>query len=113
MDYYTQLFAAEPVDVFSQRQLFSYLTVKVSDLERDSGEGSSPLPETSAAAKSLSLNKYPGPDGFALEFYLHFWDLLGPLLVNRDLKIEVFRHFPRTANVKKSRDQSLAVRFAV
>ena len=31
----------------------------------------------------------------------------------RDLKIEVFRHFPRTANVKKSRDQSLAVRFAV
>ena len=30
-----------------------------------------------------------------------------------DLKIEVFRHFPRTANVKKSRDQSLAVRFAV
>ena len=33
--------------------------------------------------------------------------------VIRDLKIEVFRHFPRTANVKKSRDQSLAVRFAV
>ena len=31
----------------------------------------------------------------------------------RDLKIEVFRHFPRTANVKKSRDQVLAVRFAV
>ena len=82
MDFYTQLFAAEPVDVFSQRQLFSNLTVKVSDLEHDSGEGSSPLPEISAAAKSLSLNKYPGPDGFTLEFYLHFWDLLGPLLVN-------------------------------
>ena len=31
----------------------------------------------------------------------------------RDLKIEVFRHFPRTANVKKSCDQCLAVRFAV
>ena len=31
----------------------------------------------------------------------------------RDLKIEVFRHFLRTANVKKSRDQSLAVRFAL
>ena len=26
------------------------------------------------------------------------------------LKIEVFRHFPRTANIKKSRDKSLAVR---
>ena len=31
----------------------------------------------------------------------------------RDLKIEVFRHFPQTANVRKSRDQGLAVRFAV
>ena len=31
----------------------------------------------------------------------------------RDLKIEVFRYFTRTANVKKSRDQGLAVRFAV
>ena len=33
--------------------------------------------------------------------------------INRELKVEVFRHFPRTANVKKSRDQGLAVRFAV
>ena len=32
---------------------------------------------------------------------------------NRDLKIEVFRHFLRTSNVKKSRDQALDVRFAV
>ena len=31
----------------------------------------------------------------------------------RDLKTEVFWHFPRTAKVKKSRDQGLAVRFAV
>ena len=31
----------------------------------------------------------------------------------RDRKIEVFRHFPRTANVKKSRDKGLSVRFAV
>ena len=32
---------------------------------------------------------------------------------NRDLTIEVFRHFPRTAKAKKSRDQGLAIRFAV
>ena len=31
----------------------------------------------------------------------------------RDLKIEVFRHFPRTAKLKKSPDQGFAVRFAV
>ena len=50
MDFYTQLFAAELVDLFSQRQLFSNLRVKLSDLERDSCEGSISLPEISAAA---------------------------------------------------------------
>ena len=30
----------------------------------------------------------------------------------RDLKIAVIRHFPRTANVKKSRDHCVGVRFA-
>ena len=33
--------------------------------------------------------------------------------VIRDLKIEVFRRFLLTVNVKKSRDQGLAVKFAV
>ena len=32
---------------------------------------------------------------------------------NRESKIEFFRHFPRTANVKKSRDHCVGVRFAV
>ena len=36
-------------------------------------EGAVTLAEISAAVKSLSLNKSP---------YLHFWNLLGPLLVN-------------------------------
>ena len=47
---------------------------------------------------------------FGLVFFvLLLWELRD----NRELKIEVFRHFPRTANVKKSRDQCLAVRFVV
>ena len=33
--------------------------------------------------------------------------------LNREPKIEVFRHFLRTSNVKRSRDQALDVRFAV
>ena len=39
--------------------------------------------------------------------------ILEALRHNREIKIEVFRHFPRTANVKKSRDQVPVVRFAV
>ena len=46
---------------------------------------------------------------------IQYWRLLFAVNVtlNRDLKIEVFRHFLRTSNVKKSRDQALDVRFAV
>ena len=35
------------------------------------------------------------------------------IFISRNVKIEVFPHCPRTANVKKSRDYGLAVRFAV
>ena len=38
------------------------------------------LEEPATSVKSLSLNKSPGPDGFTLEFYLCFWNILGPLL---------------------------------
>ena len=35
------------------------------------------------------------------------------LEIIRDLKIEVFRHFPQTANIKRSHDQGFAIRFVV
>ena len=35
------------------------------------------------------------------------------LEIIKDLKIEVFWHFPQTANIKKSHDQGFAVRFVV
>ena len=38
---------------------------------------------------------------------------LSAAAIIRDLEIEVFWHFPRLANVKKSRDRGLALRFAV
>ena len=33
--------------------------------------------------------------------------------VNREIKVEIFQHFPRTASLKTSRDQSVGVRLAV
>ena len=35
----------------------------------------------SNALKSLNLNRSPGLDGLTAEFYLHFWDVLAPLLL--------------------------------
>ena len=82
IDFYGNLFAAENIDLTSQRQLFSNVKEKLSDTDCDLCRGTVTLAEISATVKSLSLNKSPGPDGFTLEFYLHFWNLLGPLLVN-------------------------------
>ena len=35
----------------------------------------------SVALKSFSKDKSPGPDGWTIEFYLHFFDLVGPDLL--------------------------------
>ena len=41
-------------------------------------EGVLMLNELSFLAKSLNLGRSPGSDSFSIEFYLFFWDLLGP-----------------------------------
>ena len=48
---------------------------------RDSCEGPLSLTELSNALKSLNLNRSPDLDGLTVEFYLHFWDVLSPLLL--------------------------------
>jgi hypothetical protein len=39
------------------------------------------LQELQIALKSFSLDKSPGPDGWTVEFYLHFFDLVGTELL--------------------------------
>ena len=39
------------------------------------------MSEATDAVKQMNKNKTPGPDGLTAEFYLKFWDRLGPLLV--------------------------------
>lgn len=34
--------------------------------------------EIHAAVKAMASGKSPGPDGVVVEFYRHFWDLVGP-----------------------------------
>ena len=72
VDFYSNLFAAENIYLISQQRLFPNVKSKLSDTDRDLCEGAVTLAEISAAVKSLSLNKSPGPDGFTLEFYSQF-----------------------------------------
>ena len=45
-------------------------------------EGQVTLEEITSAVKKMNTNKAPRPDGLSVEFYLKFWDILGPHLVN-------------------------------
>jgi len=40
------------------------------------------IQEVLAALKSFSKDKIPGPDGWTVEFYLHFFNLMGPNLLD-------------------------------
>lgn len=53
----------------------------LSDSDRHVCEGAVTLAELTASLKTMNFNKAPGSDGFSVEFYLKFWDLLGPLLL--------------------------------
>lgn len=82
IDFYTSLFSAEDIDSDCQSSLFDEIKDKVlSDPDRAVCEGQLSLAELTLALKSMNLNKAPGPDGFTAEFYLRFWEQLGPLLL--------------------------------
>ncbi len=82
VDFYSKLFSSEPIDPESQSILFNEVQKFLSDVDSDVCEGSISLSELSASVKSLNLCKAPGSDGFTVEFYRKFWNLLGPHLVN-------------------------------
>jgi len=80
MDFYSQLFAAEAIDLICQEKLFAELDKQLSDLDRIVCEGISSTAELTASLKTLNTDKVPGLDGFTVEFYAKFWNLLGPLV---------------------------------
>ena len=79
--FYTQLFSEEPIDEYYKHMCFDIIGSTLSPDERDSYEGELTLSELTSSVNSLSLNRSPGLDGLTVEFYCHFWHLLGPLLL--------------------------------
>ena len=64
-----------------QEILFRGLDKKLLDSECTSCEGPEiSMVELASSLKTMSTDKAPGPDGFTVEFFVKFWDLLGPLL---------------------------------
>lgn len=78
--FYANLFSREEIDLFTQQELFSNLSLHLSEDDRDRCEGLLSLSELTTALGNMSRNKSPGPDGLSVEFYSKFWNLLGPIL---------------------------------
>ena len=95
-DFYSSLFAEEPVDLATQNHLLSFVSRRLSDQDRDACEGALLLDEATEAVGLSNRNKAPGPDGLSVEFYLTFWSRLGPLLV------EVFNEGLRASELSDS-----------
>ena len=79
--FYTELFSHDHIDLRSQCALFSYVISRLSEPEQASCEGPLSLAEASQALCLSNRNKTPGPGGLLVEFYAHFWQKLGEVLV--------------------------------
>ena len=80
--FYTGLFSCRNIDLQSQQELFSHVTSRLSEAESSSCEGHLTLPEVSEALRRSNRNKSSGADALTVEFYAHFCDKLGSLLVD-------------------------------
>ena len=56
------------------------------------------LGEVEIALKSFKKDRSPGPDGWPIEFYLHFFDLMGSDLLSAVDMTRVSRNIPSSLN---------------
>ena len=80
--FYLDLFTACPVDLDTQRDLLSNITLTLPSCEVSTCEGLLSADEVFTALNGMARGKTPGSDGLPAEFYLTFWDTLGSDLVD-------------------------------
>lgn len=81
-DFYKSLFTACAIDPVAQSDLLSNVTLSLTAEQSALCEGHLVLDEVHAALFGMARNKSPGSDGLPMEFYITFWDVLGPDLVD-------------------------------
>ena len=81
VQFYSSLFSNEPIDLPSQQRCLDSVEKFLSPSQSISCEGLLSSEELLNSVRSLNTGKSPGSDGLSVEFYLHFWESLGPLLL--------------------------------
>ena len=69
-------------NIVAQLKVIRLFPSFISPEEKETFTGLVTLSEVEAALKTFKKDKSSGPDGWPVEFYLAFFDLLGPDLVN-------------------------------
>ena len=75
--FYSDLYTAEQTDRTKHKTILDTLTTKLNDENKQRCEGLIRTEECLSAIKSMQSNKSPGTDGLPVEFYRHFWSLIG------------------------------------
>ena len=76
--FYVDLFTSSYTDPAVGLDMLSRLESTLSSDESESCEGPISIEEARKAAAGMAHNKSPGIDGLPVEFYLAFWNCLGP-----------------------------------
>ena len=79
--FYSDLFTASPVDLTVQQALLDNLSSTIPAHETALCDGPLTVDEVRIALLGMATGKTPGSDGLPMEFYITFWDVLGPDLV--------------------------------
>ena len=77
--FYSDLFPKDPIDAVCKQIYLSSIDKFLSPPQRDTCEGLLSLPELTDSLRCLNSGRSPGSNGLTTEFYLHFWNSLGPL----------------------------------
>jgi len=81
VSFYSDLFCACPTNTDVQNQLLDNLSSFVPPSQVPFCEGHLTVEETHKVLLGMAKGKSPGSDGLPAEFYLAFWDILGPDLI--------------------------------
>lgn len=80
-DYYRTAFSEKEIDVGSGEVFLDLLTQRVPLNIAQTLDAPLTLEELEGALNRMNRRKVPGIDGLPAEFYLKFWDILGPVLL--------------------------------
>ena len=81
LSFYKRLYTAQPCDERIQGEFLDGAYPELVESARDSCEGEITIEELKGAVDAMENDKSPGLDGITINFYKHFWHMLGDELV--------------------------------